>query len=166
ASDGSMYATSGDGASFSVVDPLALRAQNLDSLGGKLLHIDTSGNGFTTNPFYNGTVTANRSKVWTYGLRNPYRFGLKPGTNMPYIGNVGWNTYEEVDLGKPGTNQGWPCYEGPFVQGGYQAYSTCQALYPSAGPGRSLPLLWYPHVGGSTAVSGGLFYTGTNFPAQ
>lgn len=166
ASDGSMYLTSGDGASFSVVDPLALRAQNLDSLGGKLLHITSTGQGFNTNPFFNGDVTANRSKVWTYGLRNPFRFALKPGTNMPYIGNVGWNTYEEVDLGKRGANQGWPCYEGPFIQSGYQAYSQCQALYPSTGPGRTADLLYYPHIGGSSAIAGGFFYTGTGFPTQ
>ncbi len=163
ASDGSMYVTSGDGASFSVVDPLALRAQNLDSLGGKILHIDSNGNGFATNPFYNGDVASNRSKVWDYGLRNPYRFGLKPTTNIPYIGQVGWNAWEDIYVGKPGKNFGWPCFEGNFQQEGYAAYSTCTALY-SAGT-RTGPLVSYSHYAGSTAVTGGFFYTGSNFPA-
>ncbi len=164
ASDGSMYVTSGDGASYSVVDPLALRAQNLDSLGGKILHIDpATGNGFAANPFYNGDVTANRSKVWDYGLRNPFRFALRPTTNVPYIGQVGWNTWEDIYVGKPGKNFGWPCYEGNFVQDGYSAYAQCQSLY-SAGT-RTAPMLSYAHYGGSTAVAAGFFYTGSNFPA-
>ena len=40
-----------------------------------------------------------RSKVWAYGLRNPYRLALKPGTNVPYLGDVGWNTWEEINVG-------------------------------------------------------------------
>ena len=71
---------------------------------------------------------------------------LKSG---PQVGDVGWNSYEELDVAKPGTNMGWPCYEGPFVQSGYQAYATCQSLYPT---GRTAPLLYYTHIGGSTAV--------------
>jgi hypothetical protein len=43
-----------------------------------MLHVTTSGQGLPTNPYWNGTATANRSKVWSLGLRNPYRFGLKP----------------------------------------------------------------------------------------
>src|SRR5207244_12775597 len=123
------------------VDDLALRGQNLDSLAGKLLHIDRTGNGFPTNPFFNGNASANRSKVWDYGLRNPYRFNLKPTTNVPYIGQVGWNSWEDIYVGVPGRNFGWPCYEGNFQQAGYSAFSTCQALY-SAG-GRTAPLYSY-----------------------
>ena len=54
---------------------------------------------------------SNRSKVWAYGLRNPFRFTDPPRTSEPYIGDVGWNTWEEIDTGK-GANFGWPCYEG------------------------------------------------------
>jgi glucose/arabinose dehydrogenase/endonuclease YncB( thermonuclease family) len=165
APDGSMYVTSGDGASYSVVDPLALRAQNLSSLGGKIMHIDpATGNGFATNPFYSGDVTANQSKIWDYGLRNPFRFALRPTTNVPYIGQVGWNTWEDLYVGKPGKNFGWPCYEGNFVQDGYSAYAQCQSLY-SAGT-RTAPTLSYAHYGGSTAIVAGFFYTGNNFPAS
>ena len=164
ASDGTMFVTTGDGASFSVVDDLALRAQNLDSLGGKLLHITSTGQAVPGNPFYNGDPNANRSKVWAYGLRNPYRFGVRPGTNTVYVGNVGWNSWEEIDVAKPGQNMGWPCYEGAFVQQGYAAFAQCQALYNGAG--RTAPLTSYSHIGGSSAVTGGLFYTGTAFPLQ
>src|SRR5262249_49148774 len=102
--------------------------------------------------------------VWDYGLRNPFRFALRPGAGTPYIGQVGWNTWEDIYVGVPGRNFGWPCYEGNFIQSGYQAYSQCQSLY-SAGT-RTPPLISYQHWGGGTAVSFGDWYTGTNFPAQ
>ena len=51
-----------------------------------------------------------------HGLRNPYRFTVRPGTNDIYIGDVGWNTWEEIDRlpspAAPVENFGWPCYEG------------------------------------------------------
>ena len=49
--------STGDSATFNVVDPLALRAQNLDSLNGKILRINTSGAGLSDNPFWNGSGT-------------------------------------------------------------------------------------------------------------
>ena len=165
APDGTIFMTAGDAASFSIVDSLALRAQDIDSLGGKLLHFDKNGNGFATNPFYNGDVAANRSKVWDYGLRNPYRFTFRPGSNTPYIGQVGWNAWEDIYVGKPGRNFGWPCYEGNFVQDGYSAFSQCQTLYGQSGA-RTAPFLSYQHYGGSTAITMGFFETGANFPAQ
>ena len=67
--------------------------------------------------------------MWALGLRNPYRFDFRPGNGTPYIGQVGWNSWEDIYVGKPGKNFGWPCYEGNFVQDGYSAYSTCTALY-------------------------------------
>ncbi|HYK96998.1 MAG TPA: LamG-like jellyroll fold domain-containing protein [Candidatus Acidoferrales bacterium] len=164
APDGSIFLTLGDGASFSTVDPMALRAQDIDNLAGKVIHILPNGLGAPENPFYNGDPTANRSKVWAYGVRNAYRFNLRPSNGHVVIGDVGWNDIEEVDVVPPGANLGWPCYEGPLVQSGYQGFSVCQALYPtnSARP----PLTSYTHSNGSTAVTGGAFYTGTVYPAQ
>ncbi len=93
APDGSLFVTLGDGAHFNFVDDNALRSQNLDLLSGKVLRITTSGQGVAGNPYWNaGQPNANRSKVWGRGLRNPYRFNLRPGTSTPYIGDVGWNT--------------------------------------------------------------------------
>src|SRR5262249_50611690 len=125
--------------------------------------VTTTGQGFATNPFYTGDVTANQSKVWDYGLRNPYRFNLRPVSNTPYIGQVGWNQWEDLYVGKPGRNFGWPCYEGNFIQSGYQAYSQCQSLY-AAGT-RTAPLVSYGHYGGGTAITAGYFIGGSNFPA-
>ena len=57
----------GDGSNFNTVDPNAYRSPNLDSLAGKILHINTDGTGVPTNPFWNGNASANRSKVWDLG---------------------------------------------------------------------------------------------------
>jgi glucose/arabinose dehydrogenase len=108
----------------------AYRAQHLGSLGGKIIRIDrNTGNGLTTNPYYTGNAADNQSKVWAYGLRNPFRFAIRPnGSTDPaagnpgtlYIGDVGWGDYEEVNIAKGGENFGWPCYEGPANQANYR----------------------------------------------
>jgi glucose/arabinose dehydrogenase len=169
ASDGTLYVTTGDGASFNLVDDLALRSQDLDSLSGKLLHITTTGLGIATNPYWNGTATANRSKVWNYGLRNGFRFNIRPSNGSVYIGDVGWDTWEKLQLGTKGANQGWPCYEGGVQQPGYAPKALCQALYTANTA--NAPLYAWAHVNAqgqtiSTAAIGGTFYTGTIFPTQ
>jgi glucose/arabinose dehydrogenase len=166
APDGTIFYSTGEGASFNVVDPDALRAQDLNSLAGKVLHITTSGEGLPSNPFYTGVATANKSKVWGYGLRNPFRFNLRPNGGPPFIGNVGASTWESVVTGSPGANFGWPCYEGNFQQSGFAPYATCQALY-TAGPSVvTFPLVVWNHNGTSAAAIGGSFYTGTLYPAK
>src|SRR5690606_2598752 len=71
--DGALYVGSGDGADFNRVQPYHLRVQDLDSLAGKLLRLDPlTGEGLADNPFYDGNPSSNRSKVLSYGLRNPY----------------------------------------------------------------------------------------------
>ncbi len=166
ASDGTLFASFGDGASFNYVDDDALRSQNIDMLAGKLVHITTAGLGVPTNPFWNGDASANRSKVWAYGFRNPFRFSLRPGSDTPFVGDVGWVTWEEVDAGVKGGNYGWPCYEGPEQQGGYASKPTCQALYNRGASAVQAPLVAYNHNNLGAAVAGGVFYTGANYPAQ
>ncbi|HEX6399947.1 MAG TPA: PQQ-dependent sugar dehydrogenase, partial [Actinomycetota bacterium] len=87
ASDGTMFVTVGDGAHWNTVVDDALRAQDVDLLAGKVLHVTRSGQGVSSNPFWNGDPSANRSKVWALGLRNAYRFSLRPGDEMPFIGD-------------------------------------------------------------------------------
>jgi hypothetical protein len=72
-----------------------------------LLRIDpVTGNGVSSNPYYSAAQPRSpKSRVWAFGLRNPYRFSIKPGTgsNNPaagdvgeiFVGDVGWNTYEK-----------------------------------------------------------------------
>ncbi|HKQ65248.1 MAG TPA: LamG-like jellyroll fold domain-containing protein, partial [Methylomirabilota bacterium] len=161
APDGKLFVSHGDGASYSVVDPLALRAQDLNSYNGKILRINPDGSAPGDNPFDDGTNSV-RSKVWAYGLRNPFRFTLHPATGEPYIGDVGWNTWEEINHGR-GANFGWPCFEGNGPQPDYQAaFLQCRQLSPSA---VTPPLYTFDHSVGRTII-GGAFYTGFQYPFQ
>jgi glucose/arabinose dehydrogenase len=80
----------------------SFRSQTLNSMDGKILRVDKeTGAGLPSNPFWDGNPTSDRSRVWLYGLRNPFRFALRPGTGSTdpaagqpgvlYIGDVGWN---------------------------------------------------------------------------
>ncbi len=164
--DGKLYVSLGDGSSSQITDPLALRAQDLNAYNGKVLRINTDGTAPADNPFYDGNPASIRSRVYAYGLRNPYRFGIHPTTGEVMIGDVGWLTYEEINRGR-GLNFGWPCYEGNDPQPEYQAaFATCRALAASA---VTKPFYVYSHTdtqafGG--AVIGGPFYTAAQYPAQ
>jgi glucose/arabinose dehydrogenase len=160
----SLFVSLGDGASFNFVDADALRAQELDSLAGKVLRITPAGEGLPSNPYWNGSATANRSKVWNLGLRNPFRFGLRPGSGLPYLGDVGWGDFEEINVGTAGANFGWPCYEGTVRQSGYAALAECQALYERGASAVKPPLYAWPHDGAAAAAVGGTFYTGDTWP--
>ncbi|MBI3973851.1 MAG: PQQ-dependent sugar dehydrogenase, partial [Chloroflexi bacterium] len=166
AADGTLFVTAGDAGHFNAVNDHALRAQDLDSLAGKVLHITTSGAGVSTNPYWNGDAGANRSKVWARGLRNAYRLTLRPSNGRVYLGDVGWNDWEEINVVPAGANLGWPCYEGTLRQAGYEPKSTCQTLYSQGTGAVRFPLVPYSHNGGASAVTGGAFYTGTAFPAE
>jgi len=165
APDGSFFVSVGDGASFTVVDPLAYRPQDLNSLSGKILRITTSGQGLSSNPFWDGDADHVRSKIWASGFRNPFRLAIRPGTpTRLYIGDVGWSAWEEQSVITAGDNGGWPCYEGGHVQVGYAPDPICQQLY-SAGTATG-PLLEWDHGAGDSASLGGTFYTGTAYPAE
>ena len=169
APDGNLFVTTGDGAHFNFVDDRALRAQNKSSLSGKVLRISRTGQGVTGNPFVadaGGNLNANPSKVWAYGVRNSYRFNLHPTAGIPYLGDVGWNSWEEVNVASAGANLGWPCYEGAAVQNGYQPKLICQSLYNAGSAAVKNALVPYSHAGAGAAVTGGAFYTGTSYPTQ
>jgi glucose/arabinose dehydrogenase len=152
--DGKLYASFGDGAHFDYVDVRALRAQNIDSLGGKIIRINTDGTAPSDNPFYNGSSTSNRSKVFTYGSRNSFRFNFHPTTGVLYSGDVGWSSWEEINKVVRGGNYGWPCYEGVGA-----------TTYGCAASPRVDPLYTYPHdSNGAGSITGGSF--ATNYPAS
>lgn len=140
--DGTLLFTCGDAADFGYTpttglniygpgkfDPAlnmrSLRAQNLDCYNAKISRIDrNTGLGLPTNPFYTGDPTEPKSKIWVYGLRNPWRFSVREGTGdhtsfgkgpgVIWIGDVGLDTYEEINITSKegGENFGWPFYEG------------------------------------------------------
>lgn len=148
--DGKLYVSLGDGANFDHADPNALSSLELDALSGKILRINTDGTGPSDNPFYDGNPDSNRSKVWSYGLRNPYRFNFQPVTGELFIADVGWGAAEEVNIDSRGANYGWPCREGY----GQTSYNCTTEDYTD-------PLYTYPH---SEEGIGSI--TGGSFPAQ
>jgi glucose/arabinose dehydrogenase len=164
APDGSLFITTGDGSGNEknyIKD--ALRVQNLDSLAGKILHVSPAGKGLPDNPFWTGDPDAARSKVWAYGLRNPFRFDIRPGTNQLYVGDVGSTLWEEVNvLDRPGRNFGWPCYEGNIRSPLYKGQSVCRRLYARGKEAVKFPLVVYRRA----TVIGGPFYTGNTWPSQ
>jgi glucose/arabinose dehydrogenase len=157
--DRKLFVSIGDGAEFDFADADALRAQRLDSYAGKLLRINANGRAPGDNPFDDGTNSI-RSRVYAFGLRNPFRFTLDPD-GEPYIADVGWFTFEEINRGR-GANFGWPCYEGDAPHPDYQDFQECQDL--DAGDVVP-PLHPYPRSEGVTVI-GGPFYTGTVYPPQ
>jgi glucose/arabinose dehydrogenase/endonuclease YncB( thermonuclease family) len=168
ATDGTLFVSMGDDTTYNVVDPDALRVQAKDVLTGKILRIDpATGAGLVTNPYYGetGDINANRSKVWAYGLRNPFRYTLR-SDDLPFVGDVGWNTWEEIDIASPGANLGWPCYEGTGRQPGYEPLSQCQSLYSLGVSAVREPLHLYNHNGSAASVTGGAFYTGLAYPQE
>ncbi len=166
ASDGSLFVSIGESGDFTQVNNDALRAQNIDSLAGKLLRVNTDGTGRPGNPFWNGDGNASRSKVWAYGFRNPFRFNLRPGTDIPYLGDVGWGLWEEINVILPGQDYGWPCYEGNDQQPNYSSVGVCQQLYGKGAGAVHKPLVTWGHPDGTGSAVGGAFYTGTSYPAQ
>ncbi|MBE9028586.1 DUF4347 domain-containing protein [filamentous cyanobacterium LEGE 11480] len=159
--DGALYVSNGDGASYSNVDPRAVRVLDVDNLSGKLLRIDPiTGDGLADNPFYDGNPDSNRSKVLNLGLRNPFRFTFNPETGDPVIGDVGWTLWEEINVGR-GKNFGWPFFEGgdgTSARSGYQILPEAQDFYNS-GEVVTASAFAYEHDGFNAIVIGD-FYTG------
>lgn len=151
--DGFLYIGMGDGGSGN--DP-GNRAQNPAELLGKILRIDVDHAGVgayaspADNPFV-GTATG-RSEIYALGVRNPWRFSFDRQTGALYVGDVGQDTREEIDVVTRGGNYGWRIREG----------SLCTNLDPSLcnTPNLIGPITDYDHSGGRCAVTGGYVYRG------
>jgi hypothetical protein len=132
----------------------ALRCQDLPtsgdpvSLDGTVIRVDpATGAGLSGNPLFTST-DANARRIIAYGLRNPLRFTFRPGTSELWVGDVGWNDWEEINRIPTPTdttadNFGWPCYEGNNRQAGYDGanLSICENLYAESArsPSRTTP---------------------------
>jgi glucose/arabinose dehydrogenase len=152
-----LYLGTGDGGSGG--DP-PNNAQNKESLLGKLLRIDPRpGNGKPysippDNPFVG---RAGRDEIYSYGLRNPFRFSFDTTTAaLPRIAiaDVGQNRFEELDYttlaGAGGANFGWDAFEG------FHPYEEENSGTPDPG-GTTKPIMAYSHSrdGGSCTIIGG-----------
>jgi glucose/arabinose dehydrogenase len=158
--DGYLYFGLGDGGAAG--DPFG-NGQNTSVLLGKILRIDpttpSAGKNYSIppdNPFADGQGGA--PEVWAYGVRNPWRYTFDAKTDDLWIGDVGQNQWEEIDLlpaadgGGKGVNLGWDQME---------------ATHPYKGgtnpPGAVLPVYEYSHDDGCS-VTGGIVYRGTAIP--
>ena len=152
--DGMLWVGTGDGGGEGDPDG---NGQNKRALLGKLLRLDVRGaSGYAiplANPSQSDTSFA--PEVWAYGLRNPWRFSFDRQTGDLYIGDVGQNLYEEIDIAPaqfqrgPGANYGWNIMEGKH----------CYPSDPCTTTG-ALPIVEYSHVFGACAVTGGYVYRG------
>jgi PKD repeat protein len=104
--------------------------------------------------------------VWAKGFRNPFRFTIRPN-GLPAVGDVGWGSWEELNLAQAGRNYGWPCYEGRSRPGGYSGFATCKDFYSKEGTsaGVTFPDHLYGHGSGASII-GGPTYTGGPYPDE
>ena len=153
--DGFLYIGLGDGGSEG--DPQG-NGQNLQTLLAKILRIDVDGAHASgkqyaippDNPFASG---GGLPEIWAYGFRNPWRFSFDRGSGRLFAGDVGQDSFEEVDIIAKGGNFGWSKMEASHC---YPPGSTCNTA------GLTLPIMEYAHdANGGTAIIGGFVYRGT-----
>ncbi|MCC6527184.1 MAG: PQQ-dependent sugar dehydrogenase, partial [Polyangiaceae bacterium] len=168
--DGMLYIGLGDGGGGGDQHGAFGNGQNLASLWGKIARLDVdaaaqpygipAGN-MTTIPAGNPSTGPVAPEIWSYGLRNPWRFAFDPCTDDLYIGDVGQGSWEEVDFAPAGAEQGrrnygWRSMEGTHC---YDANLGCEAV-----AGYTPPVLDYPH-GAECSVTGGYVYRASGIPA-
>jgi len=154
--DGHLWIATGDGGAGG--DPWN-NAQDLGSLLGKILRLDVRKPPYAIppdNPFRDRLLA--REEIWSYGLRNPWRFSFDRATGELWIGDVGQNAWEEIDREDPaeggGINYGWRILEGNHC---YNPRKGCER------EGMREPVLEYSHRHGCS-VTGGYVYRGSAIP--
>jgi len=141
-------------------------AQDINNLKGKMLRIDVDGSpaiqdgmcGLIRNysiPDDNPFAGINGcDEIWSYGLRNPWRFSFDRSTGDMLIGDVGQRTWEEINFepaNTPVVNYGWSCREGAHD---FDLGNPCVSAYTD-------PILEFDHSGRRCSVTGGYVYRGT-----
>jgi glucose/arabinose dehydrogenase len=167
--DGYLYVPLGDGGGSG--DP-GENGQDLSTLLGSILRIDVDsppdpGLAYAIppdNPFVG--VSGARPEIWAYGLRNPFRVSFDRASGDLWIGDVGQNAWEEIDLqpasSAGGENYGWDCREGAHDYTGVDN----DGLAGCAGSSFTDPVLEYAHDDGTgrCSVTGGYRYRGDAEP--
>lgn len=121
-------------------------ALNLDRYNGKILRIHkTTGEGLSDNPFYSGSATTIRSRVWAYGLRNPFRFLFNPSgtpSDALYLSENG-DAVDRISRVRRGSSGGWNGLESSFIS--------------PPDPNHRVLYTLQPCITGITIVTGGSF---------
>lgn len=158
--DRMLYVALGDGGAAN--DPFG-HGQNRKSLLGKVLRVDVSHSTAAEpyaipadNPFVGEVGQGVRGEIWTWGMRNPWRIAFDRQTGELWCGDVGQNSYEEVDRLVKGGNYGWNLMEGkhPFPADRQEDAIPDDVV---------LPVVEYPRSDGISITGGGV-YRGAALP--
>jgi glucose/arabinose dehydrogenase len=157
--NGFLYIGMGDGGSSG--DPANL-AQNRRNLLGKMLRIDVESQPGTyqipsSNPFASGATA--RPEIWAIGFRNPWRFSFDRLTGDLWIGDVGQNSFEEIDF-QPASSSGGENYGWNIMEGAH-----CYSAQNCNTQGLTLPVAEYPNPASGCSVTGGMVYRGSASPS-
>lgn len=155
--DGFLYVTFGDGGGQHDQHGAIGNGQNLNTWLGKVLRINVdAGSTYSVPndiPFVGKAGV--KPEIWAYGFRNPYRITVDRASKQLFIGEVGQDTWEEVDILAKGANYGWRLVEGNHCHN------------PATGcdfNGLTPPITEYKHSEG-VSVIGGYVYNGKQVPA-
>lgn len=159
--DGQLYIGFGDGGAGG--DPYN-NGQSTNTLLGKILRINvdssTAAKPYTIppdNPFVN--LSGHAPEIWSLGWRNPWRFSFDRLTGDLWVGDVGQEKEEEIDVeapGKGGLNYGWHCMEGFSNYNNFGCHTSSR---------KAQPVFTYGHdAAGGCSVTGGFVYRGTQNP--
>jgi uncharacterized repeat protein (TIGR03806 family) len=153
--DGYLYISTGDGSTGSDVND---SGQNLTDLHAVMMRLDVDhpdpGKNYSIpkdNPFVN--TAGALPEIWAYGYRNPWRFSFDPKTGQPWVGDVGQDVWEMIQLSHKGANHGWSVMEGshPFQPG------------RKRGPTPIVPPIVEHHHTECRSITGGYVYQGSKF---
>ena len=143
--DGYLYLGLGDGGP---ANDTQNNAQNINNLLGSMLRITTTGAPAPNN------IPGALPEIYAYGLRNPWRWSFDRDTGELWLGDVGQNAQEEINIIQRGGNYGWRCYEGSR-----RTNNSCTTSGPYVSP-----IATYGRTEG-ISVTGGYVYRGTALPA-
>jgi uncharacterized repeat protein (TIGR03806 family) len=153
--DGYLYISTGDGTSGSDVND---SGQNLTDLQAVMMRIDVDhpdpGRNYSIpkdNPFID--TPGALPEIWAYGYRNPWRFSFDPKSGLPWVGDVGQDLWEMIELSHKGANHGWSVMEGshPFQPG------------RKRGPTPIVPPIVEHYHSECRSITGGYVYQGSKF---
>jgi glucose/arabinose dehydrogenase len=159
--DGLLYIGTGDGGGANDQHGPRGNAQSLGSLLGKILRIDPRRTGDrpyavpASNPFA-GRPGA-RGEIYSYGLRNPWRFSFDRLTGDLSIGDVGQDLVEEVDFVRRGRGRG--------ANFGWRPFEGRRRNFDEPAPGAIGPVLQHTHAEGWCSVTGGYVVRDRGLPA-